>query len=96
MGAPVPTFPGSMAVSRQGLSTLSACGLQELIAASPEDYVKLIVNLATDLPRLGELRATLRQRMKASAFMDAPRFARNVEAAYRAMWRRWCVEQTGS
>lgn len=25
--------------------------------------------------------------------MDAPRFARAVEAAYRQMWRRWC--QTG-
>jgi len=23
--------------------------------------------------------------------MDAPRFARNVEAAYRSMWRRWCA-----
>ena len=22
--------------------------------------------------------------------MDAPRFARNMEAAYRQMWRRWC------
>jgi predicted O-linked N-acetylglucosamine transferase (SPINDLY family) len=64
-----------------------------LIAATPEDYVKLIVNLATDLPRLGELRATLRQRMKTSAFMDAPRFTRNIEAAYRAMWQRWCEKE---
>jgi hypothetical protein len=24
--------------------------------------------------------------------MDAPRFARNMEAAYRRMWRRWCEE----
>jgi predicted O-linked N-acetylglucosamine transferase (SPINDLY family) len=94
MGVPVPAFPGAAAVSRIGLSILSACGLQELIAATPEDYVKLIANLATDLPRLGELRTTLRQQMKASAFMDAPRFARNIEAAYRAMWRHWCLGES--
>jgi predicted O-linked N-acetylglucosamine transferase (SPINDLY family) len=93
MGVPVPMFPGSSSVSRIGLSILSACGLQELIASGPEDYVPLLVKLATDLPRLGELRATLRPRMKASAFMDAPRFARHIEAAYRAMWRQWCAKE---
>jgi predicted O-linked N-acetylglucosamine transferase (SPINDLY family) len=81
-----------MAVSRQGLSTLSTCGLQEFIAAGPEDYVKLIVKLAADLPRLGELRATLRQRMKTSAFMDAACFTRGIESAYRSMWREWCAQ----
>jgi len=25
----------------------------------------------------------------ASPLMDAPRFARNVEAAYRSIWERW-------
>ena len=50
----------------------------------------LAVTLARDLPRLGELRKSLRQRMRSSALMDAPRFARNVEAAYRNVWRRWC------
>ena len=93
MGVPAPTFPGATAISRLGLSILSAIGLQELIAASQEDYVRLMVSLATDLPRLAALRATLRQRMKASAFMDAPRFARNVEHAYREMWRKWCGQQ---
>jgi predicted O-linked N-acetylglucosamine transferase (SPINDLY family) len=28
--------------------------------------------------------------MQASPLMDAPRFAQNVEAAYRSMWERWC------
>jgi len=48
------------------------------------------VGLAGDLPRLAELRSTLRQRMENSPLMDADRFARNVESAYRAMWRQWC------
>jgi len=35
----------------------------------------------------------LRPRMGASPLMDAPRFARNIEAAYRTMWQRWCAKQ---
>jgi len=63
-----------------------------LIAAGQQDYVRLTVSLANDLLRL-ELRLTLRQRMKTPPFMDVPRFARNIEAAYRAMWRCWSVER---
>jgi protein O-GlcNAc transferase len=51
----------------------------------------MAVELAGDLPCLAELRAALRPRMLASTLMDAPRFARNVEAAYRTLWERWCA-----
>jgi predicted O-linked N-acetylglucosamine transferase (SPINDLY family) len=67
-------------------------GLPELIAPSPEQYVRIAAELANDLPRLANLRATLRDRMQASPLMDAPRFARNIEAAYREMWQRWCAK----
>ena len=93
MGVPVLTLPGTGIVSRIGLSILSAAGMPEFIAESGEEYVKLAKGLARDFPRLAELRRSLRDRMKASAFMDAPRFARNVEAAYREMWRAWCAKQ---
>jgi protein O-GlcNAc transferase len=91
MGAPVLTLPGEMPASRAGLSLLSSVGLAELAAYSEEGYVKMAVEVAGNLPRLAELRATLRSRMQASPLMDAPRFARNVEAAYRSMWERWRV-----
>ena len=94
MGIPVLTLPGELVVSRIGLSMLTACGMPEFVAHSEGDYVRLAASLATDLPRLAQLRATLRERMKASAFMDGPRFARNVEHAYREMWRAWCAKQS--
>jgi len=91
MGVPVPGMVGELPVARAGLSHLMNLGLPELVARSEEEYVNLVVALAGDLPRMAELRATLRERMKASVLMDAPRYARNIEAAYRAMWRRWCA-----
>ena len=92
MGVPVVSLAGQTAVGRSGLSILSNVGLPELVARDPEQYVRIAAELAEDLPRLSNLRATLRQRMQSSRLMDAPRFARNVEAAYREMWKRWCVE----
>jgi len=89
MGAPVLTLPGEMPASRAGLSLLSCVGLGELAASSEEDFVRIAVELAGNLPRLADMRVTLRSRMVASPLMDAPRFARNVEAAFRSMWEQW-------
>ena len=94
MGVPVVSLAGEAPVSRAGLSQLSNLGLPELAARSESEYVSIAGSLARDLPRLMELRSTLRDRMKASVLMDAPRFARQVEQAYREMWRDWCAGKT--
>jgi predicted O-linked N-acetylglucosamine transferase (SPINDLY family) len=91
MGVPVITLVGHRAVSRAGWSQLSNLGLGELAGKTPRQYVQIAVEWARDLPRLKELRRTLRQRMESSPLMDATRFARNIEAAYRRMWRTWCA-----
>ncbi|MBB3255794.1 putative O-linked N-acetylglucosamine transferase (SPINDLY family) [Paraburkholderia bannensis] len=95
MGVPVPTRVGRSAVGRAGLSLLANLGLLELVAYDDTAYVHTVVSLARDLPRLAELRASLRARMEASPLMDSARFARNLEAAYRLMWRDWCEAQPG-
>jgi predicted O-linked N-acetylglucosamine transferase (SPINDLY family) len=91
MGVPVVSLVGTRPVSRAGLSILSNVGLPELVARSEDDYVKIAVELANDLPRLSELRSSLRQRMLASPLTDARQFARDIEAAYRQMWQAWCT-----
>ena len=91
MGVPTLTLVGKTVVGRAGWSQLCNLGLRELAAETPEQFVGLAVELAGDLPRLQELRGTLRQRMIRSPLMDAPRFARHVEGAYRDAWRRWCL-----
>jgi protein O-GlcNAc transferase len=92
MGVPVVSLSGQTAVGRAGRSILSNVGLPELIAETPEQYVQIAIELANDRPRMAELHKTLRQRMKASALMDAKSFAADVEAAYRQMWRGYCAE----
>jgi predicted O-linked N-acetylglucosamine transferase (SPINDLY family) len=90
MGVPVVTLAGMNHLSRVGVSLLTNLGLPQLIAQSPEQYIQIAIAMAGDLPRLAALRATLRQRLKDSPLMNGPRQARDIESAYRAMWRHWC------
>jgi predicted O-linked N-acetylglucosamine transferase (SPINDLY family) len=90
MGVPTLTLIGKTVVGRAGWSQLCNLGLKELAAETPEQLVAIAFRVADDLPGLHELRGTLRRRMLQSPLMDAPRFARNIEQAYRQMWRRWC------
>ncbi|HEY8750669.1 MAG TPA: tetratricopeptide repeat protein [Tepidisphaeraceae bacterium] len=90
MGVPVVTLAGRTAVARGGVSILSNIGLPELIAQSREQYVDIAAGLAGNQSRLTSLRSGLREQMRSSKLMNAPRFARDVESAYRAMWREWC------
>jgi predicted O-linked N-acetylglucosamine transferase (SPINDLY family) len=73
---------------------LSNLGLAELVSYTEDDYVRIAVELANDLPRLHELHRTLRGRVQSSVLVDGPRFARNIEAACGAMWQRWCLEES--
>jgi predicted O-linked N-acetylglucosamine transferase (SPINDLY family) len=90
MGVPVVTCAGRVHASRVGVSLLSAIGLDDLVAPSMESYVQTAIGLAQDVVRLRSLRAELRPRMAGGAIMDRARIAREVEAAYRSMWRRHC------
>jgi predicted O-linked N-acetylglucosamine transferase (SPINDLY family) len=92
MGVPVISLAGETAVGRGGLSILSNVDLSELAAPDVASYIRLAIELAQDISRLAALRAGLRGRMRQSPLLDAPRFARHVEAAYRQMWHCWCIE----
>jgi predicted O-linked N-acetylglucosamine transferase (SPINDLY family) len=93
MGVPVISLAGQTAMGRVGSSILSNIGLAELVAHDRATYLSQAVGLGNDLPRLRQLRATLRERMQDSPVTDAPRFARSMEAGYRQMWREWCARR---
>jgi predicted O-linked N-acetylglucosamine transferase (SPINDLY family) len=90
MGVPLVTLAGRTAVARGGVSILSNSGLPDLIAHSREQYLQNASALARDRSRLASLRASIRGRMQSSPLMDGPRFTREMQAAFREMWRTWC------
>jgi protein O-GlcNAc transferase len=90
MGVPVMTVLGETAVGRAGWSHLCNVGLTELAAQRLQDLPAIARSVASDLPRLTELRSGMRDRLKRSTLTDGRRFARSIEFAYREIWRRWC------
>jgi predicted O-linked N-acetylglucosamine transferase (SPINDLY family) len=90
MGVPVVTCPGETFASRHGLAHLTAAGVPETIAQDFDDYVKIAVALASDLPRLSAMRAGLRDRLASSPLCDGKRFATHFATLMRGVWREWC------
>ena len=93
MGVPVVTWPQSRVVSRQTHALLHQMGLPELSASDAGAYVRLAVALANDRARLAQLRATLRDRMRASPLMDVARFTRQLEDTLIDLYRRTEAEE---
>lgn len=93
MGVPLITRRGDRFLSHIGESIDYNVGLADWVAADDADYVAKAVNSAGNLTQLAALRAQLRQQVLASPLFDAPRFARNFEAALWAMWQQWEAEQ---
>jgi protein O-GlcNAc transferase len=90
MGVPVVTLAGRLPVQRTGTSVLTAIGLPHLIAQTPEQYIKVALYLAAMVPNMPNLRRDIRQNMLSSPIMDEMGHVRDVENAYRDMWRTWC------
>lgn len=86
MGVPLVTWPQSRVVSRQGFAFLSAIGLPQLCARSAADYVRIAAELAQDRTALRELRAGLRERMRASSLCDVQGFVRRLEGTYIGLY----------
>ena len=73
-----------------GASLLSRIeGMSELIAYSEDEYVDITVRLASDLPKLQRLRASLRPAMLASPLCDGKAFVPMLTETYQMLWKRF-------
>jgi protein O-GlcNAc transferase len=89
-GVPQIAYRGSTFAARVSASLLTAIELPELIVQTDTEYRDLVVRLATDREALAQIRARLAVNRLTAPLFDSRRFARNLEAGYRAMWQR-CV-----
>lgn len=90
MGVPCVTMAGSVHAHNVGVSLLNKVGLGHLIAKNEDEYVKLALDLASDVTALSNLRTSLRERMSKSPVCDGPNFTVGLESTYRSMWHRYC------
>lgn len=94
MGVPTISLVGRHHASRVGLSLLSRVGLDVFTALTPADYVGKAIAFPREPENLSKIRSSLRSMMLNSPLCNAKAYARNVETAYRKMWRRWCQSQS--
>jgi hypothetical protein len=80
--------------SRVAASLLNAAGLSCCVARTWAEYEELAVALATDRPRLHQLRAQMQAARDGCPLFDTARWVRNLEAAYHEMGRRWMAGET--
>jgi len=84
-GLPVLTRPGRAFAGRVAASLLQAAGLPRMVVDSAEAYEATAIALALDPGRLGAVRAALAAALPTCPLFDTPRYARNIERAFREM-----------
>ncbi|MEY2929393.1 MAG: hypothetical protein RL033_142, partial [Pseudomonadota bacterium] len=90
MGVPLVALEGRTVAQRLASRVLRVAELHDCVARSVDEYVRIAERLAADPAGLASTRRTLRQRLEASPLLDHRGFTRELEAAYRGMWARWC------
>jgi len=85
MGVPIITYSGRSFASRVCGSLVNAAGFPELVADSPEEYVRLAINLAKKKSKLKEIRARLIENRHSALLFDMTKLTRHLEALYEQM-----------
>ncbi|HIJ61128.1 MAG TPA: tetratricopeptide repeat protein [Rhodospirillaceae bacterium] len=90
MGVPVVTWPQGSMAANWSESILRGLGLDQLVAASAEQYQGIAIDCAQRRREWREARRALRQKLANSHLCDARRWTGHLERIYRAVWRRAC------
>ena len=88
-GLPLVTLPGRQFSARVGASLLTAFGLPELIAETPEDYREIALKLAQDETALLSLRSRLAFLRDKAPLFDTQRYTRDLERGFDMIHDRY-------
>jgi protein O-GlcNAc transferase len=90
MGVPLITLAGHTSISRVGVSLMAGLGVPEFCALSTDEYLERTIEAAQNLPKLNQIRQSLRDRMTATLASDPASAARPLEEMFRTTWSKWC------
>jgi len=88
-GLPVLTLMGKSFASRVSASLLNAIGLPRLITNTQEEYEALAIELAMNPGKLTDTKLKLANNLITAPLFDTPLFAKNIEAAYIKIYKRY-------
>ena len=83
------SIEGKSYVSRVGVSLLSNLGLEKYIAKTIDEYIDIVVKLASNTSELRLLHQTLRLRMMNSDLANSTSFTINIENGYEDMIKEY-------
>lgn len=92
MGAPVVSLRGPAFYERLSASILGSAGLEDMVADDLEAYRDTALRLVADVGRRQALRASLRERLRASPLGDTAGFARE----FYDLMERWVRRGSGA
>lgn len=87
-GVPVISLRGDRFSAAYGASLLHACGLDECVARTPDEFATIAARLGADVERLRFLRRNLRAMAHEHGLSDVVAFTRALETAYEEMLAR--------
>ena len=87
-GLPVLTRMGDAFAGRVAGSLLTALDLPELITSTDREFEERAIELVTNPGKLGDIRQRLGANRLSSDLFKGALFARHIEAAYTAIYRR--------
>jgi predicted O-linked N-acetylglucosamine transferase (SPINDLY family) len=93
-GVPVITLQGNSFISRVSSSILTAIGLPELIAQTLEEYESLAIDLVHKSGKLHMIRQKIMKNRLVEPLFDTPRFTKNLEKAYKEMWKIFMADES--
>ena len=85
---PVLTCIGDTFAGRVAASLLTAMGLPELVASTPQAYERMAIDLGNHPEKLAAVKSRLAENRLAMPLFDTRRFTADIEAAYAAMVAR--------
>ena len=65
-------------------------GVEELVVENDLNYVRRAVQLGNSPQLIGAYHSGLRANVLKSPLMDAEGYMKELEAAYRTVWRKFC------